>query len=144
MTRENESTSLLNNYLGLDGRTLITFGTLVGGVFVVVTGIYVAIFGFESWTRDMQQAGNMMVAGFNTAAGGVAPVQVFQPPQPSGQRPETGRAGAAPAAQFVCPNCGAVGLPRWSNTGTPVCPNCGGVMAVAGRAGNPVQLAARP
>lgn len=33
--------------------------------------------------------------------------------------------------QYVCPSCGAVGLPRWTAQGQPTCPVCNGMMYVA-------------
>ena len=138
MKSQDESFSMLRDYIGFDRRTLLIFLALVAGVFVVVTGIYIAIFGFKDWETNMQRAGSMMVANFNTpATGGIEDLTGPRAPRP--------RPAAVPAAvQYTCPNCGAVGLPHWSPNGTPICPNCGSVMTVAGRAGANARLAARP
>jgi type IV secretory pathway TrbD component len=142
-----ESFSLLHDYMGIDRRTLLIFTALVVGVTVVVTGIYVAIFGFDTWTTNMERAGSMMVANFDPRVNGqgqdipdipdprvrapaMAPANLDVPPWGVNTRP----VAAPPAAQFVCPKCGAVGLPAWSQAGAPLCPYCRGVMSVAGRA----------
>ena len=157
MKSDKESGSLLRDYFGLDGRMLLTFAGLVAGVLVVVTGIYVAIFGYDDWKKDMKQAGSMMVAGFNAPANGaVAPAPAQLAPaspirmNPTMQAPSQYVCPApgqlAPvmqgAAQYVCPSCGAVGLPVWTPNGAPTCPNCGSIMAMAGRRGASPQLAA--
>ena len=38
---------------------------LLIGVFAVVTGIYVALNGINSWKTNMQQAGSLMVSNFD-------------------------------------------------------------------------------
>jgi predicted RNA-binding Zn-ribbon protein involved in translation (DUF1610 family) len=127
MDNREESFSMLRDYMGFDRRTLFVFLALVAGVFIVVTGIYIAIFGFQEWETNMQRAGSMMIANYD------APVA-----------PRLAPAAAVPAVQFSCPNCGAVGLPRWNPGGTPVCPNCGSVMTVGGRAGANSRIAVQP
>lgn len=127
MNNREESFSMLRDYMGFDKRTLFIFLALVAGVFVVVTGIYIAIFGFQEWETNMQRAGSMMIANYDApVAPGLAP------------------AAATPAVQYTCPNCGAAGLPQWSQDGTPRCPNCGSTMMVGGRAGGNARLAAQP
>jgi predicted RNA-binding Zn-ribbon protein involved in translation (DUF1610 family) len=126
MQDQDEKFNLFREYMGFKQKTMLWYMALVAGVVVLVTVIYTSIFGYGTWKRNMQRAGSMMVANFDPAAPGVnlGPVA----PAPYGVVP-----AAAPAQQYVCPGCGATGLPNWSPGGAPQCPNCGTIMAVAGR-----------
>ena len=128
--------STLEEYLGFSAGKIMIFCGLVLGVVVIVTGIYVAIFGFDNWKSSMQQAGSMMLANFDPVpapgTGVVITPQVAVPPVA-----QVAPAAPVAATQFVCPNCGAAGLPNWSLTGAPLCPNCGAVMGVAGSQTSP-------
>ncbi len=140
MNNHEEPTNVFADYFGFDMRTLATFSGLVIGVVVVVTGIYVAIFGFDNWRSSMSQAGALMLS--NVQAPNAATGMPTAPVGPAVSAPAspTARSGA----QYSCPNCGAVGLPQWSPNGTPLCPSCGGVMTVTGKTGGNARLAARP
>lgn len=130
---------LLNLYFNFNSYKLLLFLGIVVLTTLVVTGIYVSIFGFDSWQSNMSQAGSLMLANFPT------PIANTGNPNASGSianRPNA--SGVTPAAataplnrgttnQFVCPNCGPVGLPNVNTNGTPLCPNCGAVMGVGGR-----------
>jgi len=133
MNDHDKQTSTFMDYFGLNGRTLAIFWGLVICVVVVVTAIYVLIFGFDSWRSNMSQASSLMLTNVDVpgAEAGPAAAAVMPAAGPTG-------------AQYVCPTCGAVGLPRWSPDGTPTCPGCGAVMIVTGRTQSPSQLAARP
>ena len=134
MNVDKKSFNLIREYTGIDRKTLFTFMGLVLIVFVVVTGIYVAIFGFNTWATNMEQAGSMMIANFDVPVNGNTMVANFDDRTPG--VPIAGRVIRAPAAvQYSCPNCGAVGLPLWGPNGTPRCPNCRGVMNVQGKQG---------
>jgi len=115
---EAELFHLLRVYLGIDQRTAALFVALVVAAVATVTGIYIAIFGFDRWRTDMSRAGSMMIATYATP---VATAPAGPPARPT------------PAAQYLCPACGAVGLPAWGRGGAPHCPGCGRVMAVQGR-----------
>ena len=143
MINQEETEGAFSDYFGFDMRTLGIFSGLVVGVVVVVTGIYIAIFGFDSWKSSMSQAGSLMLSNLNTpnAAAGTAPAPAGTvTPAPAAPAPPAARSGA----QYVCPTCGAAGLPQWSPNGTPLCPRCGGVMVVTGNTGGNARLAARP
>ncbi len=138
MRAHDESHSLLDDYFGFDRKTLLVFLGLVASVMFVVTCIYVAIFGFDNWKTNMARAGSMMIANFDAPVTGTT--EQFIGPGAPRSAP-----GAVPAAaQYICPNCGAVGLPGWSTNGTPICPNCGVGMTLAGMAGGNVRVAAAP
>lgn len=119
-----EFEGVMSDYFGFDLRKLLIFCGLVFAVVVVVTGIYVAIFGFDSWKNSMTQAGDLMLAAQNVPmANGAAGTMVMQSPAP--------QAGA----QYNCPTCGTTGLPMWNANGSPLCPACGALMGIAGNVG---------
>ena len=142
MKSQEEFEGALSGYFGIDKRTWAIFFGLVFGVVIVVTCIYVAIFGFDSWKTSMAGAGSMLLSNFDPQAGAGGTVgqggQMLQ--------------GVAPAAvpafqggtQYTCPACGAVGLPIWNQVGTPTCPTCGALMVIAGNAGANGHLMAAP
>lgn len=103
---ENESLNLLEDYLGIEKKHLSILIAIMASVFVLVTGIYIALFGFQHWRTNMSRAGSMMVINF----------------QVNGTNTVT--------RQYVCPSCGAVGLPQQGPNGEPLCPNCGQRMKV--------------
>ena len=129
MSDQTESYSLLNDYVGIDKRTTVIFLSLIIGIFIVVTCIYVAIFGLQNWTSNMKRAGSMMIANFD------APLSVPQaiPSVPGAVAAQP--AATVAAAQFHCATCGLSGLPLWNQNGTPLCPTCGAVMMVRGLGG---------
>jgi len=79
----------------------------------------------------------------------VVPAAALQPAAPTVAAPAFAPAFAPrvtmPGAgrQYMCPSCGAVGLPSWTQAGQPVCPACGGLMGVAPLRWEP-ELAAAP
>jgi hypothetical protein len=144
--------SLVREYLGTEPRKLLYSAGFIVGVMVVVTIPYVMLVGYDKWTSDMKEAGHMMWAGYTTPAAatglaaappGSAPPAAYPYALPYGYGYSLVPAGGAPLAaapapaptplgrQYVCPTCGAVGLPRWSPSGQPLCPICGNLMAVA-------------
>lgn len=133
MDNKDEATSLLEEYFGIDLKRVLVFFGLVLGVFVVITGIYVSIFGMDTWKSSMSQAGSLMLANFDqpaTGADGV--VRPFAP------------AAAQTATQYSCNQCGALGLPLWDPNGTPLCPSCGAVMNMTSTVMGGAHLAAAP
>lgn len=145
MRDQKESLGVLKTYFGIDKSSMLIFSVLVVGVFIVVTGIYVAIFGYKNWKSNMESAGSMMVANFNTPTTGNVNNPVGS--RSTGVQPGAPCLVPAPQAaqgQYVCPNCGAVGLPSWNQAGTPLCPNCGASMSLTGQARSNTQLAAAP
>ena len=153
MQSQQESVSLLRDYLGFDQRRLLTFLGLVLGVVLVVTLLYVAIFGFDTWSNNMHQAGHLMLANADPRAlagpGGpqVGPGNMrYRPVATAMGGPLSGAVlPAAPTgAQYVCPRCGLGGLPRWTAGGAPQCPACGGIMNFAGGPVVAAQTVARP
>jgi len=134
MNSEDEHIGLIQEYFGFDQRRVLISLAMVAGVAVVVTLIYVAIFGFDTWKSNMKQAGNMMVVNFQPpGANGVVEPNIVPLP-----------AAATSTIQYLCPTCGIVGLPRWSVGATPVCPQCGAVMSIVGQNPATTQLAAAP
>ena len=134
MREQEEDINLLREYLGFGGRSLVIFLAATVGTVAVVTCIYTSIFGYESWSNNMEQAGSLMLSGMD------APVA-----DPAA--PPTGGAQAVPAAttggcQLQCPSCGVVDFPIWSTTGDPMCPKCG--VLLDGIANGAAQLAANP
>ena len=142
MTNEEKPVGMVQDYLGLDGKTMITFTGLVVSVLVVVTGIYVSIFGFDTWTTNMKRAGSLMVINAHQPVGGAQPGMnngLAAPLAPLAPAVAPTAPYAMPlippaATQFVCPNCGNTGLPAWTANGAPVCPGCGAVMGATGQA----------
>lgn len=139
MHAHEEVPSLLSSYMGFDRKQLLIFSALVVGVIVVVTLLYVMIFGFRTWSNNMQQAGHLLLANVNPSLQAVQPIPL--PPIPLS--PPCPQPAAGFGIQFACPQCGIVGLPRWTVGGTPQCPTCGGIMTPGAR---PAQaaFAARP
>lgn len=107
---DQEPIGLVGEYWGIRVRTLKVLVALVACVFVVVTGIYIALFGFRTWSKNMRRAGSMMVINFEPPA--TAPPATAPPP----------------ALQYTCPTCGPVGLPQMGPNGASVCPQCGAPM----------------
>jgi hypothetical protein len=129
---QNNETSLVKDYFGFDTKTVLTFLGLVTLVIVVVTFIYVSIFGFDNWKTSMSQAGSMMLANFDPQA--ATPLdnrgELVTPAVPNAT-PAAGAGIQQPGGgQYNCPACGAVGLPVWNAQGSPICPTCGGVMSL--------------
>ena len=58
---QDDAGGLLAEYLGVGSRTLLVLGALVLAAFLAVTLIYSSIFGFETWSSNMQRAGSMMI-----------------------------------------------------------------------------------
>jgi len=136
MKNEEEPSSIIKDYFGFDARSLLIFFSLVVGVVAVVTGIYVAIFGFKSWSTSMEQAGTLLLAnsGAPVAAQDTGAGQAGSPNCPAGMVPNT--------AQYRCPSCGGMGVPRWDQSGTAYCPGCNAPMQAIAQAGTDPQLAA--
>lgn len=128
MNMDEQNVGVFEDYLGFSVKKFVTFTILVVGVIIAVTGIYVAIFGLDTWKSSMQQAGSMMLANFNAPG-----TQQAVTPCPPGLTPAAATTVPVPPAQYACPNCGTTALPTWNATGTPVCPNCGSVMSVSGQ-----------
>ena len=127
-----EPVGLLSLYFNFSSYRLLLFLGIVILTTLVVTGIYVSIFGFDNWKSNMSQAGSLMLANFPTPVANTGnpngPNAVGVPTPLSPAPLNTGTTN-----QFVCPNCGPVGLPNVSATGTPLCPSCGMVMGVGGQ-----------
>ena len=140
-----QSPSLVRAYFGTEPRRLAFLGAVVLGVMVVVTGGYVLVVGFDKWSNDMAAANHMMWAGYTPAATATCPRLAAYPASPMSTAPLAAMPMTPPGAgrQYLCPSCGAVGLPGWTSSGQPICPSCGGPMAVASlRPG--LELAAAP
>jgi len=98
---QEESVSLVEDYLGIGKRTLYILLAITACALVATTGIYIGIYGFRHWRTNMNRATEAMVINFNA--------------------PTT----APAAAQYVCPNCQVTVAPVWSPNTAPVCPICG-------------------
>ena len=101
---------MLAQYFDVDVKRIGYFFGLVIGAVIIVSLIYLAIFGFDRWQGGMQGALDLMTAA--VAA-------------PSGQ----GYSFPSSAGQYVCPRDSAVGLPNFDGAGIPHCPVCGQVMS---------------
>jgi hypothetical protein len=142
--------SLIREYLGTEPRKLLYSSGFILGVIVVVTIPYVLLVGYSKWKSDMKEAGHMMWAGYTPAAANAwAPPQTYsvvpaaatpamQVPMPAPAptpgpsfAPSFGAQQLGLGRQYICPSCGAVGLPSWTSAGQPVCPMCGNTMYVA-------------
>lgn len=130
---------LLNLYFNFSSYKLILFFGIVVMTTLVVTGIYVSIFGLDSWESNMSQAGSLMLANFptpiaNTANPNASGAVANQPNASGFANPSAvAPSNRGSTNQFVCPNCGPVGLPNVSTNGSPLCPNCGATMGVGGQ-----------
>jgi len=115
---------LIQEYLGFNGRSIVFFLAILVGTVAVVTCIYTAIFGYDTWQNNMDQAGSLMLSNLEVpptdpnTAGPVGPNVV----------PAAGTGGC----QLLCPTCGVVDRPNWNAQGDPICPTCGGMLQVAG------------
>ncbi len=140
--------SSIREYLRTEPRKLLYAVGFVVGVMVLVTIPYVLIVGFDKWSSDMKEAGHMMWAGYTPNPAATAALQpaawtVVPTAAAPALAPTIAGAGAGAwpplrplmqpglGRQYVCPSCGAVGLPRWTAQGQPACPACGGMMYVA-------------
>ena len=112
---------MLEEYIGIEGKALGYFAGVVGAAVVFVTLIYWAIFGFDRWSMEMQRASDLMAAAY-------VPAQLQQQP--------VGMGSPGQGGQFVCPQDGAVGLPRFDTAGVPHCPVCGQPMMFNGQVAN--------
>jgi hypothetical protein len=133
-----EPSSAPADYFGVGGRPIVLFLALVIGTVAVVTIIYGSIFGFDTWSNNMQQAGSLMLSNSGTPA--TQPSELAGPTAPA----IIPAAATVGGSQLVCPNCGGVALPRWSAQGRPLCPNCGGAVNLSGVQANKAKLAAAP
>jgi hypothetical protein len=134
--------SLVREYLHTEPRKLFYLSAAFVGVLVVVTIPYVLLVGFDKWANNMTEASHMIWASYTPAAANLtvppapaistAPSLVPAPywmariedVVPLVPLPKAGR-------QYVCTNCGALGLPIWSSNGQPHCPYCQGLMTLA-------------
>jgi hypothetical protein len=137
-THSEKPAGLLNLYFHFNGHKLLLFFGIVFLTILVVTGIYVSIFGFDIWKSNMSQAGSLMLANFPTAIANTGNPNAI-PTVPNS--PNAGIVTIPPSStavtngttsQFVCPNCGPVGLPNVDANGLPLCPSCGAVMGAGG------------
>lgn len=103
---------MAEQYIEMNPKKLGYFFGLVTGVALIVTAVYWAIFGFDTWQEEMGQGMDLMLAA-------------TVPPVVSGSPQAT---GPGLAGQYVCPRDGAIGLPRFDAGGVPYCPVCGQVM----------------
>jgi hypothetical protein len=137
--------SLAQAYFGTEPRRLAFLGAVVLGVAIVVTGGYVLIVGADTWTNDVAAANHLMWAGLTRPGTTACPrlaasttTLTLMAPFPRGPVTVTGA-----ERPYVCPSCGAIGLPLWSSAGQTICPTCGVPMVVASpRPG--LELAAAP
>ncbi len=100
---------MIEDYIGMDTKKMVTFAGLVLGTTVGVTILYCLIFGFDQWQSEVKMSAKLMTAA--------ATVPVAQMP-----------AGIGSAGQYICPQHGAVGLPSFDAAGSPHCPCCGQIM----------------
>ena len=125
--KQNESTPS-DSLLAVKGKT----GLWLIVVFVVTlltTGLYVTINGYDKWKGDMKDAAVYLqaAAGAPAPAAAGAPqantvdrvLQILQPVPVAKKNVVTKQAG-----QYVCPVCGATGLPDYAVNGDPVCQVC--------------------
>ncbi len=109
---------MIEDYIGMDLKKMVTFAVLVLGTAVCVTLLYCYIYGFGEWKSEMTMSAKLMTAAANVPAAQM-PVNV-----PVAQMP----AGTGSAGQYICPQHGAVGLPTFDAAGSPHCPCCGQIM----------------
>ena len=138
MKTQDENPGMFEDYFGFDIKTLFVFGGLVVAVIVIVTVLYISIFGFQNWKSNMNQASALLLSNFNAGAPLVEGQPLLQGATPN-IRPVIQGTG-----QYTCPTCGTIGLPSWSANGAPLCPNCGNVMGLSGQVSVPAKLAAAP
>lgn len=107
----------------IDAKRLGYFVGSVVAAAVVVTAVYVGLYGLKKWTGGVQQGANLMLAATR------APIQ--------------GGARTGTAGQYICPTHGAVGLPVFDAAGVAHCPICNQPMSFNGsRAGGQAGLVA--
>ena len=90
-------------------------GYFVGSILaaaVVVTAVYIGLYGLKKWSGGVQQGANLMLAAT--------------------QVPSQGAARTGTTGQYVCPTHGAVGLPAFDAAGAPHCPICNQAMSFNG------------
>lgn len=128
-----ERPSLVREYFGSEPRKFLYLVCVLIGVIVLVTVPYAMLVGFDKWSSDMKEASRMMWASYTPAA---ETVPVLPAPAPGSYSVVPTAIGSPLAAQpsggrqYVCPNCGATGLPAWNDAAQPRCPICGGMMSV--------------
>lgn len=123
---QSKESRILENYLGLDLKTLGLFIGLVLGTGGVVTLVFGFVFGFDRWRQNVQTASQLMTAANMSPVGAV---------------PQNGQAAAG---QFVCPQHGAIGLPQFDAAGVPHCPLDGLTMSLHQAGAGGMALAAAP
>ncbi len=101
MNEDEQRAGLLEEYLGIGRRPLYILLAIVSLVFVATTGIFISVFGFRHWKKNMNRAGAAMVINYDPQAAPVAP------------------------AACVCPSCGTVPVQPGTNGSAPICPYCG-------------------
>lgn len=134
-----KSVGVLNLYFSFNSAKLLLFLGIVVLTALVVTGIYVSIFGFDNWKSNMSQAGSLMLANFptplNTTGNQIGNGTVADSPNALGiaTTPVQSAPPQGTTNQYICPYCGPVGLPNMSTNGVPLCPSCGMVMGIGGQ-----------
>lgn len=136
MHKADDNVDVFREYLGFSGRSVAIFLAVSVATVAVVTCLYTAIFGYDTWRNNMSQAGSLMLSNFDVP-----------PTDPATGAPVNN--GVAPVAaaggcQFLCPSCGVVDLPTWNANGDPICPSCGGLLGVGSGGGTAAKLAASP
>lgn len=124
MLKRDNDVDLIQEYLGISGRSIVIFLAVSVGTVAVVTCLYTAIFGYDTWKNNMDQAGSLMLSNFD--------VPPTDPNTANPVNPGVVPAAGAGGCQLVCPNCGVVDRPNWNTNGDPICPSCGGQLNVAG------------
>ncbi len=109
---------------------------------ILATAAFIAFNGFDTWKTNMNSAAVYLNAANTTSTyihnggggggGGDTGTQqmihhgaLLPTPVAAGTATTTGQGG-----QYMCPTCGATGLPNYSINGAPVCHICGRDMTV--------------
>jgi hypothetical protein len=137
--------SLMREYFGWEPRKFLLFGAVLVGAIIITTVPYVLLVGYGKWSRDVNAAGQLMLAACPVGVTGNG----AQPCAPNGNAysgpgllPAAQSAQAGRTRQYSCPSCGTVGLPAWTQVGQPICPSCGNLMSASALRGGLAPAAA--
>ena len=123
---------MFEDYFNADLKQIGLFVSSITITVIIATILYWTIFGFSSWSKNINRAQDLMLAAANQNQTLCPQLQMPVNSTSLGNRNVSG--------QYICPQHGAVGLPDFDINGNPHCPLCGMIMTFTAAPDNRFQV----